>query len=143
MINPNLFISVGLEETGLQLEMIKNYYNYSLSDQELEEELYCVQTIILIFNNLGLSFDTKKIEFVVEQINKLEHELEKFWEGLDNGHIASIAFPEVDHFDFAMRIFNEIKSRYKKKIVSKIGKKNFSKIIDDSDEASSWEFIYI
>ena len=90
MIDPNLV--KGLKEVDFEehYKLAKKLCGNSASDDDIEEKVKEIQTLIMIVNTVGANYDPQKIKVILDSKKKLDKKHEEIF-----NHHTIIKVPEI------------------------------------------------
>lgn len=142
MINPNLFISVDIDDTETQLEIIKCLYGSKLNAIEINDMLLKVGRIIMLFNNLGLGYDVEKIKEIVLIFDNMDKETYSLWFRLEEGIFSeNLSKDGEDEISVFVKLLNKTTKKHLKIVKKKIGKKDYEKTFPPNFEMADVDLV--
>jgi len=111
IMNPNPLISVEEDDHVTMEALAKLYYDEEMTPDELDDKISEMSFIVMIFKQLGLSFDVKKIKSIVANSITQREEADIIINRFMRGELSYLIPPRTVPVEFLVDTLNRMTTK--------------------------------
>lgn len=132
MIDPKLILGINANDPSAIHELAVKVCGKKSQKNKIDEVKSDIFIMAMVIEAMGVNYDEKKLRYIVKMQKESRKKIKKINKNKENGKLFKRLPENTDQVEFFRNSVRETIDFYTKKIIKKIGKKDYQKIFIDS-----------